>query len=64
MTENMENTMFSLFYCIIVVTLTRCRHEKYTSFFFILVQGKICFTSLYHDQFNKDLNRNKNHIMR
>lgn len=35
MTENMENTMFSLFYCIIDVTLTRCRHEKYTlSFFF------------------------------
>lgn len=63
MTENMENTMFSLFYCIIDVTLTRCRQEKYTPFF-ILVQGKISFTSLYHDQFNKDLNRNKNHIMR
>lgn len=32
--------------------------------FFFSVQGKICFTSLYHDQFNKDLNRNKTHIMR
>lgn len=37
---------------------------KNIHFFFILVQGKICFTSLYHDQFNKDLNRNKTHIMR
>lgn len=63
MTENIE-TMFSLFYCIIDVMLTRCRHEKYRLSFFFAVQGKICFTSLYHDQFNKDLNRNKTHIMR
>lgn len=64
MTENKENAMFPLiWFCIIGETLTRCRHEKYTSFF-ILVQGKICFTSLYHDQFNQDLNRNKTYIMR
>lgn len=43
MTENMENTMFSLFYCIIDVTLTRCRHEKYTLSFFFFSTRKNLF---------------------
>lgn len=44
MTENMENAMFSLiWFCILDETLTRCRHEKYTSFFYFSTRKNLFY---------------------